>query len=386
MTPKNKRKPRPGDEPLDERTAVGRDDALDEDALDESDEVVGLDDDAARDDRPDSRGLGDDDLDLLDAGQDEVFELGAGQDEGKVVSLEPLPGGMLPVPRAAPADSLYSYIRHVNSFPMLEQDEEFDLSRQVRDHEDAAAALKLVTSHLRLVVKIAMDFQRRFKHGVLDLIQEGNIGLMRAARKFDPDKGIKFSYYAKFWIKAYILKYIMDNWRMVKIGTTQAQRKMFYNLNKERQKLLAAGEDAGPAALAIKFNLPESQVIEMEQRMDGVDQSLDVGVSGEGTASRMDFVPSTGAGVEETTGREEIVLLLRDEIGNMVQELSPREKDILQDRLLTDEPLTLQELGQKYNITRERVRQIESRLLEKIRARMEARTKDFSQDWLDSDN
>ena len=140
-------------------------------------------------------------------------------------------------------DSLHHYLREIARFPLLAPEEEFELAQRVRESGDQEAAFRLISSHLRLVVKIAMDFQRRWMQNVQDLIQEGNVGLMKAVRKFDPDKGIKFSYYAAFWIKAYILKFIMDNWRMVKIGTTQTQRKLFYNLNKERQRLRTQGFD-----------------------------------------------------------------------------------------------------------------------------------------------
>lgn len=188
-------------------------------------------------------------VDAADAEDDE--DIGDELPEDDVTALDPdadiLPeGDTLPVPSqqhlpslSSSKDSLHLYLREVSRFPMLKPDEEFDLARRVQKTGDSDAAFRLVSSHLRLVVKIAMDFQRRWMQNVLDLIQEGNVGLMRAVNKFDPDKGIKFSYYAAFWIRAYILKFIMDNWRMVKIGTTQAQRKLFYNLNRERQKLIA---------------------------------------------------------------------------------------------------------------------------------------------------
>lgn len=162
----------------------------------------------------------------------------------------------------------------------------------MRDTGDSDAAFRIISSHLRLVVKIAMDFQRRWMQNVLDLIQEGNVGLMRAVNKFDPDKGIKFSYYATFWIRAYILKFIMDNWRMVKIGTTQAQRKLFYNLNKERQKLIAQGFDPSANALSERLGVTEDQIVEMQQRLDAGDVSLDLPVSDEsGSSTRQDFRP-----------------------------------------------------------------------------------------------
>lgn len=175
-------------------------------------------------------------------------------------------------------DSLHLYLKEVGRFPMLKPDEEFELAQRVRATGDADAAFRLVSSHLRLVVKIAMDFQRRWMQNVLDLIQEGNVGLMRAVNKFDPDKGIKFSYYAAFWIKAYILKFIMDNWRMVKIGTTQVQRKLFYNLNKERQKLISQGFDPDAAMLSERLGVTEDQISEMDLRLASTDMSLNMTV------------------------------------------------------------------------------------------------------------
>ena len=184
-------------------------------------------------------------MDVTDAEDEDSEDIGDDLPEDDVAALDPdadiLPeGDTLPAPSqqhlpslSSSKDSLHLYLREVSRFPMLKPDEEFDLARRVQKTGDSDAAFRLVSSHLRLVVKIAMDFQRRWMQNVLDLIQEGNVGLMRAVNKFDPDKGIKFSYYAAFWIRAYILKFIMDNWRMVKIGTTQAQRKLFYNLNRE---------------------------------------------------------------------------------------------------------------------------------------------------------
>ena len=223
-------------------------------------------------------------------------------DNGRVIDL----GSNLPaiaedrLPSVPMRDNLQNYLREVSKFPLLEPEEETELARRVRDNGDPKAAFRLVSSHLRLVVRIAMDFQRRWMQNVLDLIQEGNVGLLRAVNKFDPDKGIKFSYYASFWIKAYILKFIMDNWRMVKIGTTQAQRKLFYNLNRERQKLILQGFDPDAALLSEKLGVTKDQVEEMQQRLDSGDVSLDLPVSDDsGSASRMDFLPALGPGVEE---------------------------------------------------------------------------------------
>ena len=280
-------------------------------------------------------------------------------------------------------DSLHLYLREVGRFPMLKPDEEFELARRVQRDGDSDAAFRLVSSHLRLVVKIAMDFQRRWMQNVLDLVQEGNVGLMRAVNKFDPDKGIKFSYYAAFWIRAYILKFIMDNWRMVKIGTTQAQRKLFYNLNRERQKLVAEGFDPDASLLAERLGVDKSEIVEMQQRLDASDMSLDATVGDDsGSATRMDFLPALGPGIEDSIAGQEIADLLHAKLRDILPMLSEKEAYILEHRLLTDDPVTLREIGERYNVTRERVRQLEARLLQKLKNHLSTDINDFSEDWI----
>jgi RNA polymerase sigma-32 factor len=286
------------------------------------------------------------------------------------------------IPSAASQDSLRLYLNEINQFPILEPEEEYKLAKLVREHNDQDAAFRLITSHLRLVVKIAMDFQRRWMKNVLDLIQEGNVGLMKAVQKFDPEKGIKFSYYASFWIKAYILKFIMDNWRMVKIGTTQAQRKLFYNLNKEKQRLQNLGFDPSATQLSESLNVTRSEVIEMGQRLGQQDLSLDATVGEDSSATRMDLLPALEAGTEERLAQAEIQGAIQEHLRTILPLLNAKEKDILQLRLLSDSPVTLREIGEKYGITRERVRQIEARLLEKIREHLTENIQDFSSEWI----
>jgi RNA polymerase sigma-32 factor len=233
-------------------------------------------------------------------------------------------------------------------------------------------------------VRIAMDFQRRWMQNVLDLIQEGNVGLVRAVSKFDPEKGIKFSYYAAFWIKAYILKFIMDNWRMVKIGTTQAQRKLFYNLNKERQRLISNGFDPDAATLSKNLDVTEEQIIEMEQRMNATDMSLNLPMNSDepSGATHMDYLPALGPGIEDMLANNEIAGMVQDKLQSILPSLSSKEEYILTHRLLTDDPVTLREIGEKFNITRERVRQIEARLLQKLHDHLFSNIKDFSREWV----
>ena len=231
-------------------------------------------------------------------------------------------------PRHLPAvqDNLQLYLREVSKFPLLEPDEEVALARRVRDSGDSEAAFRIISSHLRLVVRVAMDFQRRWMQNVLDLIQEGNVGLMRAVNKFDPDKGIKFSYYATFWIKAYILKFIMDNWRMVKIGTTQAQRKLFYNLNKERQKLISQGFDPDEKTLSEALGVSVEQVVEMQQRLDTSDLSLDMPTNNDDNSgsTKLDFLPALTAGVENSFASEELSDLVRYSLKDLLPDLSDK--------------------------------------------------------------
>ena len=350
---------------------------------------------------PDAEAGATDTDEIADA--DELLELGEPResdigdvllDNGELPDIDALHSGTgdenLPVPAgnrlpelSSGRDALQVYLREVGRFPMLKPDEEFELAKRVRDQHDSDAAFRLVSSHLRLVVRIAMDFQRRWMQNVLDLIQEGNVGLMRAVNKFDPDKGIKFSYYAAFWIRAYILKFIMDNWRMVKIGTTQAQRKLFYNLNRERQKLIAEGFDPDSSVLAQRLGVEENQIVEMQQRLDASDMSLNAPVSEDsGGATRMDFIPALGPGIDDACAGEEIAGMVQKKIKEILPSLSEKEVYILEHRLLTDNPVTLREIGERYHVTRERVRQLEARLLQKLKAHLGKGIPDFSEDWI----
>jgi len=320
----------------------------------------------------------------LDAGLDAAPDAGAEPEEP---AAGPLARRRLTLPsaRRSGTDALHLYLQEIGRFSVLKPEEELELARLVRSKGDQDAALRLITSHLRLVVKIAMDFQRRWMQNVLDLIQEGNVGLMRAVHKFDPEKGIKFSYYAAFWIKAYILKFIMDNWRMVKIGTTQTQRKLFYNLNKERQRLQSLGSDPTVSALSESLGVSPEEISEMDQRLSKGDMSLDITMGDDSTATRLDFLPALTPGVEETLADNEISRLIQKHLADIRPLLSDKEQEILEKRLLTDSPVTLREIGEQHGITRERVRQIEARLLQKIREHLADKIEDFSPEWIRDD-
>ena len=212
---------------------------------------------------------------------------------------------------------------------------------------------------------------------LLDLIQEGNIGLMQAAKKFDPYKNVKFSYYASFWIKAYILKFIMDNWRLVKIGTTQGQRKLFFKLKKEKQKLIEQGFDPKPKLLSEKLGVSEKEIVEMDQRLDGWDVSLDAPLKDDSDTARIDFLGDTNESAEDQVAKKETEMLLRLKIDEFRKKMTPRELEIFDLRIFSDDPVTLQEIGDRYGISRERVRQVEKNIIKKIKEYIKREIPDF---------
>ncbi|MDL1955480.1 MAG: RNA polymerase factor sigma-32 [Candidatus Desulfofervidus auxilii] len=298
------------------------------------------------------------------------------EDFETIVSEEEKSGTIVPPSGAA---IVQRYLWEINRYPILTPEEEFRLAKLYKEKHDREAAFKLITSNLRLVVKIALEFQHFWVSNLMDLIQEGNIGLMMALKKYDPDKGIRFSYYATFWIKAYILKFILDNWRLVKIGTTQAQRKLFYNLYKEKEKLAQLGYEPMPQLIAQRLQVRESDVIEMEQRMGSSEVSLDAPLSADTDDSLVEVIPAQSETPEESWANAEIKELLRKKIDSIKESLSPKERDILELRLLSDKPLTLKEIGKKHGISRERIRQIEARLLKKLREYLKKEFPDYKE-------
>lgn len=275
-------------------------------------------------------------------------------------------------------DPLQSYLSEISQYRLLTRDEERELGTRIQEEDDPEAAYVMVTSNLRLVVKIALEFQRVWMQNLLDLIQEGNIGLMQAVKKFDPYKNVKFSYYASFWIKAYILKFIMDNWRLVKIGTTQGQRKLFFKLKKEKQKLIDEGFDPGPKLLSERLGVSEREIIDMDQRLDGWDMSLDAPLKEDSDTERIEFLSTASDSAEDLVAKKEIEVLLHTKVAEFKKFLTQRELEIFNLRIFSDNPVTLQEIGEHYSISRERVRQVEKNIIKKMKEFFKQSVPDFN--------
>jgi RNA polymerase sigma-32 factor len=273
-----------------------------------------------------------------------------------------------------PRDSLSRYLAEIRRYPLLTPEEEHRLAVEYKEYGDVQAAYRLVTANLRLVVMIARRYESAFRN-LFDLIQEGNIGLMEAVKKFDPYRGIRFPSYAVWWIRAYIIRYLMNNFRMVKVGTTQAQRRLFFNLQKEKQKLEAEGFEITPKLIARRLEVKPSEVIEMEQRMSARDVSVDspLGPGEEGTM--LDFLPSEQT-TEDAVANAQYQHAVSERMREFGNTLSGKDRTIFEERLLTEEPKTLQEIGEIYGISRERVRQIEERLKRRLRDFLLADMKD----------
>ena len=280
-------------------------------------------------------------------------------------------------PHSVSLDPFRLYLEEIKRYPLLSREEERELAIRYREKDDIDAAYKLITANLRLVVKIAMDFQRYWMQNLMDLIQEGNVGLMQAVKKFDPYRGYKFSYYASFWIKAYIIKFIMDNWKLVKIGTTQAQRKLFFNLRKEKERLEAQGIEASPKLLSDRLDVKESEIVEMDQRLNSWEISLDSPLKEDSEDTHKSFLPSDDLPVDEQLADREAKTILHDKLMLFRKQLSGKEAVIFDKRLLTEDSMTLQEIGDHFGISRERVRQIESRLKKKLKNYLEEQIEDI---------
>jgi RNA polymerase sigma-32 factor len=275
----------------------------------------------------------------------------------------------------SPEQGLSRYLTEIRKFPMLAKDEEFMLAKRWTEHQDAESAHRLVTSHLRLVAKIAMGY-RGYGLPIGEVISEGNVGLMQAVKKFDPDKGFRLATYAMWWIRASIQEYILRSWSLVKMGTTAAQKKLFFNLRKAKSQISAFEEgDLRPEHLAIiatKLGVSEEEVTNMNRRLGG-DSSLNAPIRSDGESEWQDWLADDTAVSQETALAESEEKSIRMSLlEEAMQELTDREKHILTERRLKDDPVTLEELAGQYGVSRERVRQIEVRAFEKLQKAMRA--------------
>jgi len=298
---------------------------------------------------------------------------------------EPLAGELLPQPAESagtglvPADPLRRYLAEIRQYPLLTREEERALSIRVREHADKEAARRLATSNLRLVVRIAMDYRRSYLN-LLDLIQEGNVGLLHAVKKYDPYRTVPFSAYAGYWIRAYMLKYLLDHWSLVRVGTTNVRRKLFYNLRRERQRLMSLGIDAGTKLLARNLGAGEDDVVEVGRALSGRDLSIDQPAGGPGSdddRSVWETMAADVVGPEEQVSRDEMQTILKDKIAGFAATLKEKERYILDHRLVAEEPLTLQAIGDHFGTTREAVRQTEARLIARLKEYLRTEIKDL---------
>ena len=277
--------------------------------------------------------------------------------------------GVSTLPSIAGEGGLGRYLQEIRKFPMLDADTEFMLAKRWQEHEDPAAAQKLVTSHLRLVAKIAMGY-RGYGLPLSELISEGNVGMMQAVKRFDPDRGFRLATYAMWWIRAAIQEYILHSWSLVKIGTTAAQKKLFFNLRKIKGQLQQIEDGDLPSEIVTKIatelSVPENDVVQMNRRISSPDHSLNAPVRMDGDGEWQDWLVDPDVDQEEKLGDRQELGLRRDLLRNAMKTLNDRERHILTERRLRDDPVTLEDLSSRYNISRERVRQIEVRAFEKL--------------------
>lgn len=308
----------------------------------------------------------------LPPARDEVEEIelvpeDLGAEEGDDLEEEPV-AALVPVTQErlpASIDPLTRYIQEVKRLPLLGPELERELARRYRTSGDPEAARELVTANLRLVVKLALMYRRAFRN-VWDLIQEGNVGLMEALKRYDPEQNVRFSTYAAWWIKAYMLKYLLDNHRLVRVGTTNARRKLLYNLRKEQRKLESQGIRATPKLLAEHFGVSEEDVVEVDKALSSHDLSVDAPVSDESARTYAEVLPSEQPSVEEEVSVAELREKVDRALDKFRESAGERDRAILDQRLVTDDPVTLQQLGDRFGVTREAMRQAESKLKKRL--------------------
>jgi RNA polymerase sigma-32 factor len=295
----------------------------------------------------------------------------------------------LPVPKPAdhaalaPSDALSRYLSEIRAYPVLSREEEHEIALRYFHHHDPEAAVRLVTANLRLVVIVAREYQRAF-HNLLDLIQEGNVGLLEAVKQFDPYRGVRFPSYAVWWIRAYVIRYVMNNFRLVKVGTTQAQRRLFFNLKKEKARMEALGFTPSSKEIADQLGVKEKEVIEMDQRLaTSSEVSVETPLGHDsGAGTMLDLLPSPGQSAEDDVSEGEFYALMKEKIEEFGAKLKGREAEIYRERLVAEEPLTLQELGDRYGVSRERVRQMEAAVKRKLREYLVSQVRDLDEDMV----
>jgi len=275
-----------------------------------------------------------------------------------------------------PTTTLQRYLAEVRRYPFLSKEEELRLFHEYQTKDNRDAAVKLLLANLRVSVAIASEYLHTGADQ-MDLIQEGNVGLLQAIRKFDPAKNVRFYAYAAWWARAYILRYLLNTFRLVKIGTTQEQRRLFYNLRKEKAKLERQGFVPDAKLLADRLNVSERDVIEMDQRLGSWELSLDQPLGEDTEGTLLDLLPAQGQPVDEQLADVELQTVFRKKLAEFVQTLNERDEDILRNRILSETPLTLDVLGTKYGITKERTRQLEARIIKRLRDYMKKEVKDF---------
>ncbi|CAG0975103.1 RNA polymerase sigma factor RpoH [Burkholderiales bacterium] len=275
------------------------------------------------------------------------------------------------------ADALSRYLSELRGHPPLSREEEHRLAVRLVEEGDLDAARLLVLANLRLVVKIAMEYRRAWTN-VLDLIQEGNVGLLQAVKRYDPYQGVKLSSYAAYWIRAYILKYLLDNIRLVRLGTTRAQRKLFFRLNKEKRALEAQGFEVEPRMIAERLDVSEADVVDMEHRLAEGDLSLDAPVQRDDPGATFgDLLSGGGANAEERVADQELRRVFLEKVKSFAEGLGERDRQIVEERILAEEPRTLQEIGDEFGVSRERIRQLEARVVSRLRDYLKENLVDF---------
>ena len=273
-------------------------------------------------------------------------------------------------------DPLQHYMAEIRRYRYLTKEEEMRLAIKYKEEGDLDAISKLIMANLKLVIIIAMEY-KRIGINMMDLIQEGNLGLMQAVKKFDPYRNLRLVTYATWWVKAYMLRYIMNNWRLVKIGTTQAQRKLFFNLMKEKARLEALGYEAGPKLLASELGVKEKEVIEMDQRLGSQDMSLDEPLSEDSESTLLNVLSSGETAVVDRLADDQVSSIFKEKVAEFSEGLNDRDLDILQNRILSEEPKSLSEIGRRFHISKERVRQLEGNIIKRLKEYLQREVKDF---------